>query len=74
MAGITLQQAEKKLQAALDAEDAALKLEEWQHGGNRARKANLDAIGRRVEYWTNEVARLSSRRTGGMTFIRVRPV
>lgn len=59
MAGITLAQAEAKLQTWLDAEDAVARGQEYAIEGRSLKRADLKMIGDRVTYWNGMVAQLS---------------
>ncbi len=69
MAGITLAQAETKLTEWLSAEEALQSCQSYTlSDGHTVTKADLDKIGRRVQYWDRQVTRLSRggiRITGG---------
>ncbi len=60
MAGITLAQAEAKLTDWMAAEDALQVSQSYRlQSGHQVTKADLDMIGRRIEYWNRMVQRLS---------------
>lgn len=71
MAGITLAQAEAKLQTWLDAEDAVATGQEYSIGGRRLSRANLDEIRKTIDYWEKKVLRLTR---GGIRVRGVTPV
>jgi hypothetical protein len=59
MAGITLEQAEAKLQEYLDAESAILTGQEYQIGGRRLTRANLAEVRSGIDVWDARVKRLT---------------
>ena len=76
MAGITLQQAQQKLQNAMDAYDKALQAQDYQistsTGGRRVQRASLKDLQGGVDYWQQQVNRLS--RGGQLAVGRVVPL
>lgn len=70
MAGITLAQAEAKLAQWMEAEEALQVSQSYTlENGHQVTKADLDQIGRRIDYWHKMVIRLSRggiRVTGGV--------
>lgn len=68
MAGITLAQAQAKLDKWLDAEDKVAKGQSYSVDGNSMTRADLNAIRETIDYWEKKVQRLSR---GGL---RVREV
>jgi len=64
MAGITLAQAEAKLAEALDAESRIFETQEYQIAGRSNKRAMLQAVAGRVEYWDNKVKYLTARASG----------
>jgi hypothetical protein len=68
MAGITLAQAEAKLQQYLDAEEKVLLGQEYTIGNRTLRRADLAEIREGVTYWNGKVNELSSGGAG----VRVR--
>ncbi len=71
MAGITLAQAEAKLQTWLDAEDAVATGQEYSVAGRRLSRANLSEIRATIDYWEKKVQRLSA---GGIRVRGVTPI
>ena len=59
MAGITLAQAQAKLQTWLDAEDAVANNQSYSIGNRSLSRANLGEIREAVEFWDTKVKRLS---------------
>lgn len=72
MAGITLAQAEAKLEAWLAAEDALQTTQEYTIGDRRVRKADLKEIRETIDYWQRQVDRLSRR--GGIRIVGGTPL
>ena len=64
MAGITLAQAQAKLDTYLAAETAVLSGQSYEIAGRRLTRANLAEIQKGVELW-NQRVQLLSRRAGG---------
>ena len=69
MTGITLEQAEARLQKYLDAEEKILLGQDVVIDGRRLGRADLEAVQKGVEIWNGRVNSLS-----GMGRIRVREV
>ena len=69
MAGITLAQAEAKLQTWLDAEDRVAAGQSYTINGRSLTRANLKEIRETITYWNNQVQRLNRGgiRVGGIT-------
>lgn len=63
MAGITLAQAEAKLQTWLDAEDKVAAGQSYSINGRSLTRADLGEIRNTIDYWEKKVQRLSR---GGM--------
>lgn len=61
MAGITLQQAQKKLQIWLDAEDELAISQSYQIGTRRLTRADLRQVREQIKYWQNIVNQLNRR-------------
>jgi hypothetical protein len=60
MAGITLAQAEAKLSEWMTAEEVLQTCQSYTlSDGSQVTKADLDKIGRRIEYWNKMTIRLS---------------
>lgn len=59
MAGITLAQAQAKLQTWLDAEDKVAGGQSYTIGSRHLTRANLDEIRRTITYWDGQCRRLS---------------
>ena len=74
MAGITLEQAETRLQEYLDAEAAVLKKQEYNILGRRMTMANLAEIQQGIEIWDARCKKLGgSGRLGGRRVVVARP-
>lgn len=71
MPGITLAQADAKLTTWLDAEDACASGQSYEISGRILTRANLDEIGKRVEYWDRKVKRMSR---GGIRIRGITPI
>lgn len=73
MAGITLAQAEVRLQEYLDAEAAVLKNQEYTILGRRFTKADLEAIQQGIETWDQRCKKLGgSGKLGGSRVVIAR--
>jgi hypothetical protein len=72
MAGVTLEQAEKRLQQYLDAEEKVLNGQSYSIGERKMTRADLAEIRQGIQYWENKVARLS--RGGGARVRGIRPI
>lgn len=70
MAAITLEQAQAKLTLWMTAEEKVASGQSYQIGARALRRADLDLIGNRIEYWESKVERLTA--SGGRSGIRVR--
>lgn len=68
MAGITLAQAEAKLQTWLDAEDKIAQGQEYAIGSRTLKRADLAEVRESVSYWDGKVKELSR----GSSGLRVR--
>lgn len=66
MAGITLEQAQAKLDAWLAADDAVAKGQAYSVGGRSFTRADAAVIRENIDYWERKVARLSGGGNGGM--------
>ena len=64
MAGITLEQAQAKLDTWLKAEDAVATSQSYNMAGQTLTRANLKEIRETIDYWERKVQRLS--RGGGI--------
>lgn len=60
MAGISLEQAEAKLAAWMEADDAVTKGQSYSIGGRSLTRANASEIRNNITYWNNFVIRLSN--------------
>ena len=67
MAGITLADAQAKLDLWMDAEDKVAAGQEYTINGRALKRADLGMIGERVTFWDNKVKRLSR---GGIRVMR----
>ena len=75
MAGITLAQAQTKLQTWLDAEDAVASGQSFTFEGRSLTRASLQFIRTSIEYWERKVNRLEQRAlNGGRTVRGVTPI
>lgn len=59
MAGITLTQAQEKLNVWMAADDAVATGQEYAMGARRLTRANAAEIRENITYWENKVVRLS---------------
>lgn len=73
MAGITLAQAQQRLDEYLAAEAAVLANQEYEIAGRRLKRANLSEIQSGIDIWDNRVKRLSARSGGRSAAIVPRP-
>lgn len=73
MAGITLAQAQAKLDALMAAHDAVLLGQKYEINGRMLQRADLSAIMKGIEYWNLWVRRLSARAAGRSVAITPRP-
>lgn len=73
MAGITLQQAQARLDEYLAAEAAVLSGQMYRIGERELRRANLNEIQAGINAWDMRVKRLSRRASGGAAAIVPRP-
>lgn len=73
MAGITLAQAQAKLDAYLAAEEAVLAGQSYQIGERRLHRADLAAIQAGITVWNQRVQRLSAISSGRSAAIVPRP-
>lgn len=64
MAGITLAQAEAKLQLWLNAEEAVASGQSYSIGSRSLTRANLTEISERINYWNGQVKTLSASAAG----------
>jgi len=70
MAGITLTQAEQKLQLWLDAEDAVASGQSYSINGRSLSRANLKEIEETIDRWDKRVKRLAR---GGISVVNAVP-
>ena len=71
MAGITLEQAEAKLQKWLDADDAVVSGQSYSISGRHLTRADSAEIRKNILFWEKRVKRLSG---GGISVKRVTPI
>lgn len=64
MAGITLEQAQTQLDQYLEAERAVLANQEYEIGGRRLKRADLESIQVGIRAWDTRVKQLSDRANG----------
>lgn len=64
MAGITLEQAEARLQQYLDAEEAVLGNQAYEIRGRRMTRANLEEIQKGIALWDARAKELGSKASG----------
>lgn len=72
MAGITLEQAQARLDQYLAAEEAVLLGQQYQIGGRMLRRADLPAIQEGVNLWNERVEKLSAKSAGRVRAISPR--
>jgi len=60
MAGITLEQAEAQLSAYLAASLKVAQGQEYEIGGRKLKRADLNYINEQIKYWDAQVKRLST--------------
>lgn len=65
MAGITLEQAEAKLQTWLDAEEKIASGQGYSIGNRRLTRADLYTVRGEIEYWNNKVKELEAAAQSG---------
>lgn len=73
MAGITLAQAQAQLDAYLAAETAILGGQEYEIGGRRLKRADLQAIQAGISLWNQRVQDLTVRASGRSRAVVPRP-
>jgi len=73
MAGITLAQAQAQLDAYLAAETAVLGGQEYEIGGRRLKRADLQAIQAGINLWNQRVQDLTARASGRSRAVVPRP-
>ena len=73
MSGYTLQFAQERLKLWLDAEAACATGQSYRIGGRQLQRADLAEIRAQINYWQNEVDRLSAGRSRGSRCIRPIP-
>jgi hypothetical protein len=74
MAGITLSDAETKLDLWMTAETAVASGQEYTIGSRNLRRADLKEIRGQIDYWNGWVQRLSNGGNGGMRVRGITPV
>jgi len=72
MAGITLAQAQSKLDGWMTAEDAVMSSQEYSMGSRRLTRADLSEIRKSIQYWEQKVIRLTG--GGGIRAIGATPL
>lgn len=72
MAGITLAQAQARLDQYLAAEEAVLLGQQYEIGGRMLRRADLTAIQEGVNLWNERVEKLSAKSAGRVRAISPR--
>ena len=72
MSGITLAQAQARLDQYLAAEEAVLLGQQYEIGGRMLRRADLAAIQEGVNLWNERVEKLSAKSTGRVRAISPR--
>lgn len=72
MAGITLDQAQAKLDLWMSADDAVAAGQSYSIGGRSLTRANTAEIRTNIEYWESRVVRLSNG-SGGIRVRRIKP-
>lgn len=65
MAGITLEQAEAKLQTWMEAEEKIARGQGYSIGDRRLTRADLYTVRGEIEYWNNKVKELETAETTG---------
>lgn len=73
MAGLTLAQAEARLQQYLDAEAAVLGGQAYEIEGRMLRRADLDAIQAGIKIWDSRCKELSAQSSRGGRAVVLRP-
>lgn len=74
MAGITLPQAQAKLDAYMAAETAVLGGQEYEIAGRRLKRADLTSIRQGIDYWQGKVDDLTAKSSGRGRSIVPRPL
>jgi hypothetical protein len=72
MAGITLEQAQARLDQYLAAEEAVLLGQQYEIGGRMLRRADLQAIQEGIRIWDDRVEKLSAKAAGRVRAISPR--
>jgi hypothetical protein len=72
MAGITLAQAQARLDQYLAAEEAVLLGQQYEIGGRMLRRADLQAIQEGIRIWDDRVEKLSAKAAGRVRAISPR--
>jgi len=72
MAGITLEQAQARLDQYLAAEEAVLLGQQYEIGGRMLRRADLQAIQEGIRIWDDRVEKLSAKTAGRVRAITPR--
>lgn len=65
MAGITLEQAEAKLQTWMEAEEKIASGQDYSIGDRRLTRADLYTVRGEIEYWNNKVKELEAAEQSG---------
>ena len=73
MAGITLEQAQAKLDLYLAAEEAVLTGQEYEIAGRKLRRADMESIQQGIKIWDNRVKELSQKSSGSRRIATPRP-
>jgi len=73
MAGITLEQAETKLNEYLEAESKILANQSYEFQGRRLNRANLKEVRDGIETWDSRVKELAAKAYGGRRTVVARP-
>ncbi|KHF27309.1 hypothetical protein LR68_03856 [Anoxybacillus sp. BCO1] len=73
MGAWTLQEARQHLRAWMDAELAVSTGQRYRIGTRELTRADLGEIAKRIQFWSNEVARLEKGRGSGARVLRVVP-
>lgn len=74
MAGITLAQAQARLDQYLAAEEAVLTGQSYEIGGRKLTRADLADIQKGIEIWNARTETLTSKASGGRRSISPRPI
>jgi len=73
MGAWTLEEAKQHLKAWMDAELAVSTGQRYRIGSRELTRADLSEIAKRIQFWSNEVARLEKGRGSGARVLRVVP-